>query len=144
MTENSIKQASKDDIAAELIRLKARARKEKESNKLKGQKAVESIATVGTGAGLSYLIAGRVADAKKAEGFDGLTAEEQAKKIKEAQSVVGIDIDLLVGVAGLGLGMTDSVGEYSGVFTAAGAGALTAFASRALYEKRLEQDTEEA
>lgn len=137
-------EASKEDLKEELLRIKTKARKSAEENKAKSQKVVESAATVGVAYLISDHLGKKAKEVRKATPeFDTLSAEEQTKKLADAQGVMGLDIDLVIGVVGVGIGFTELAGEYSGIFNSGGLGALASFASRSAYQKALHAVDEE-
>jgi hypothetical protein len=56
---------------------------------------------------------------------------------------MGIDLDLLVGLAGLGLGLSDGAGEFADTLTAIGVGGVSSYASRSLYARARDEKEEE-
>lgn len=136
--------ASKQDLIEELAKWKTKQKKAADEGKAKNEKIVEIVATVGTATGVSMWLGGLAKTARKADGFDALSLEEQNKKLAEAQGFGGFDFDAIIGVAGVAIGMTEMAGSSSALLGAIGTGALASYASRVAYQKSLEATDEEA
>lgn len=144
MQLSTIDQASKKDLEEELTKIKLKEKKAKEATKQKTEKMLETGATLATAFGLSTYLGGIEKEVRKANAdFDDKTQEEQAKLLAEKQTVAGFDIDLLVGIGGLAVGMTEAAGASSDLFSAAGAGALAAYLGRTQYAKAAHAPDEE-
>lgn len=135
MTPATLDQASKEDLRDELLRIKQREKKLKDENKAKGEKMIGTAVTIIAAGGLGMLLGGRVHDAKAADGFADKSEEDQEKAIADATSVASIPIDLLVGLGGIALGLSDAAGDFSSFLLAAGTGGVSSFATRELYHR---------
>lgn len=130
-----IEGAHKDDLVAELTKLKDKEKRVKAANAAKANKTVSALVTVAAGAAGGWWMGSKRKEAETAEGFASLAAEEQSKKIAEAQQVVGVDADMLAGLISVGIGLTDVASDYSDMLLSAGAGFLASSASRMVERK---------
>lgn len=135
-----LQSASAPELRDELIKIKQREQKAKKEKQEASERVISDVIAVGGAGVLSWYLGGKEQDARKAEGFNGLSEEDQTKKIHEAQSIAGFDIDLVVGIAGIGLAMTDMAGQYDDMLNALGVGGLAAYASRAAYQRGLKKE----
>lgn len=136
MQLSNIEQASKKDLEDELTKIKLKEKKAKDQTKQKTEKLIESAATVGTAFGISTYLGGLEKEVRKANpDFDQLSEEDRNKKLAEKQSVMGLDIDLVIGLGGVAVGMTEMAGSSSDLLNAIGIGALAAYAGRTQYAK---------
>lgn len=134
MQLSSIEQASKKDLEEELTKIKLREKKAKDATKQKTEKLIESVATVGTAFGISTYLGGLEKEVRKANpDFDSLSDEDRAKKLAEKQTIAGFDLDLVIGLVGVGVGMTEAAGTSSDLINSVGLGALAAYAGRKGY-----------
>lgn len=138
-----IEGAGKDDLIAELTKLKEKEKRVKASNAAKANKTVSAVVTVAAGAAGGYWMGSKRKEAEATEGFANKTEKEQQDLIAGAQQLVGVDADMLVGIAALGLGLTDVASDYSDMLLSAGAGFLASAASR-MVEKKVTAPAEAA
>jgi hypothetical protein len=143
MQSSQIAEASKQDLVDELAKIKTKQKRLADDSKAKTEKVVEVVATVGAATGISMWLGGLAKTARKADGFDALSPEDQSKKLAEAQGFGGFDFDAIIGVAGVAIGMTDMAGSSSSLLGAIGTGALASYASRVAYQKAAEAVDEE-
>lgn len=136
MQLSNIEQATKKDLEDELTKIKLKEKKTKEATKQKTERLIESAATVGTAFGLSTYLGGLEKEVRKANpDFDSLSDDDKNKKLAEKQTIAGLDIDLVVGLGGVAVGMTDMAGSSSDLINAIGIGALAVYAGRTQYAK---------
>ena len=134
MNTNALEQAGKEELRDELLKIKARQKRMQDDNKQKTAATISTVATVGSATLLAYVMGGKEAEVRKEHpDFDTATQEDKKKWLSEKQAIMGIDYDALIGIIGIGVGLTDSAGEWSGPLGAIGAGALSAFAARSAY-----------
>lgn len=144
MQLSNIEQATKKDLEDELTKIKLKEKKTKEATKQKTERLIESAATVGTAFGLSTYLGGLEKEVRKANpDFDDLSDDDKNKKLAEKQTIAGLDIDLVVGLGGVAVGMTDMAGSSSDLINAIGIGALAAYAGRTQYAKAAHAKDEE-
>ncbi len=143
MQGTQIDAASKQDLVEELAKIKTKEKRLREDTKQKTEKVVEVAATVATATGISMWLGGKAKEVRKAEGFAELSVEDQNKKLAEAQGFGGFDFDAILGVLGVGIGMTEMAGSSSSLLGAIGTGALASYASRIAYQKAAEAVDEE-
>lgn len=144
MTGNKLEAASKEDLKSELLRIKEKQKRVKLKEQEQSANTVETAITLVSGIGLSHLQGTKEKEVRKEHpDFDGLSPEEQKKLLAEKQGVMGIDLDLLVGVVTLGLSFTDMAGDSAGAIRAVGTGALTAYGARMAYDRAASQVEEE-
>lgn len=144
MQSSQMEAASKQDLVEELAKIKTKAKRQSEDNKAKTEKVVEVAATVAAATGVSMWLGGKAKEVRKSEGFDSLSADEQNKKLADAQGFGGFDFDAIIGVVGVGIGMTEMAGSSSSLLGAIGTGALASYASRVAYQKAMTAEDEEA
>lgn len=135
-----IESAGKDDLIAELTRLKKRERDLKADATRKANKLMGSVLTIGAGVGAGYFMASKEAEVEK-QTFD--SEEAKKKALADATQLMGIDIDALVGVAAFGLGLTDAADGYSETLLAIGSGALAVAGARMAAAKAKEEPKKE-
>lgn len=144
MQLSNIEQATKKDLEDELTKIKLKEKKTKEATKQKTERLIESAATVGTAFGLSTYLGGLEKEVRKANpDFDSLSDDDKNKKLAEKQTIAGLDIDLVVGLGGVAVGMTDMAGSSSDLINAIGIGALAVYAGRTQYAKAAHAKDEE-
>lgn len=131
MAETNLSQVSKKELAGAYAKLKAQKQKAQKAAKEQTEALVRDVVTIAGGAGVSYLMANRAATAEK-EGQDD-------EGIKEAQQIVGVDMDVAVGGVAAIAGIMDLGGKMSDTIRALGVGALTSAAARVAGEKAREQ-----
>lgn len=144
MTPATLNEASKEDLRDELLRIKSREKKLKDETKVKGQQLIGSAITVFTAGGLSYVLGGREKELKKKEDWATLSDEDKQKALQKEQSIMGIDIDLGVGLVGVALGLSEGSGDFSNTLMSIGVGGLTSYAARFAYGKGAAPDVEES
>lgn len=135
MTPATLEQASKDDLKDELLRIKQREKKLKDEAKERGQKIIGSALTIATAGVLGHVLGGRAHDEMAKADFADASEEQKEQRIADAQSVASIPIDVLVGLGGIALGLSDAAGDFSSFFLAAGTGGVSSFATRAAYRR---------
>lgn len=136
MTGAALQEATKDELKERILKIKERQKREKIQEKEKQANLMESLIALGTAGGLSFYQGGKEKEVRDANAdFDTLPLEKKQELLAEAQGVAGIDLDLLVGGAGLVMAMTDMAGEYAGTFRAVGTGALSSWSARFFYNK---------
>jgi len=144
MTGQKLDSASKEDLKSELIRYKEKQKRKQLAEKEQAADTMETVITLVSGVGLSHLQGTKAREVRKENpDFDTKSVEEQKKLLAEKQGVMGIDMDLLVGVATLGISFTSMAGSSAGALRAVGTGALTAYAGRMAYERAATEVEEE-
>lgn len=145
MNTSALESAGKEELKDELLKIKARQKKIQDDSKQKASQTLNAVATIGSSVGLSYFMGLKKAEVVEAHKADWDTADDTKRKewLQEKQGVMGLDYDMVLGVACLGLGITDSAGEWSAPLAAIGTGALASFASRAAYENASQPKAEE-
>lgn len=134
MNTNALEAAGKEELRDELLKIKARQKRMQDDNKQKAAATISTVATIGSATLLSYVMGGKEAEVRKEHAdFDTASQEDKKKWLEEKQSLMGIDYDALIGIIGVGVGLTDSAGEWSAPLGAIGTGALSSFASRMAY-----------
>lgn len=135
MNTNALEQAGKEELRDELLKIKARQKRMQDDNKQKTAATISTVATVGSATLLSYVMGGKEAEVRKEHpDFDSATPEQKKEWLGAKQAIMGIDYDALIGIIGVGVGLTDSAGEWSAPLGAIGAGALSSYAARAAYQ----------
>lgn len=143
MVPATIQQASPAELRDELIRIKQREKKLKDEAKAKTSKLIGSAITIASAAGLGHILGGKERDLKAKAEWATWDEKKREEELKKDQTVMGIDLDLLVGLAGLGLGLSDGAGEFADTLTAIGVGGVSSYASRSLYARARDEKEEE-
>lgn len=129
-----LKNISKEELAQVVSRYKARDKKSRAAAKQAAESLTADLVTVGSGAGLSYLMGMRLADAGA-----GATEDE----IREKTQLFGaVDIDLAVSGAAAALGLTGMGGNMSEFLRNVGIGGLTSYAGRKAFFMAIEAKEE--
>lgn len=129
--EASLADISKKELAEQYAGLKRRMDKSRKQARDEGEALIRDVITVGSGAGVGYLMGSRAASA-------GAGASEE--ELAEAQQIAGVDMDLVIGGGLAAVGLMKMGGKMSDTVRAAGIGALTSWASRLAHEKGLEAE----
>lgn len=118
MATPALKDISKTELAEAYSKLKSRTSRANDIAKREGEALIGDAITIGSAAGLGAYMgyAGR-----------GKTGEE----LKDAQQLVGFDVDLLVGGAATAIGLMKWGGKMSDTMRKVGVGGLCSWASRA-------------
>jgi hypothetical protein len=136
MNAQALEQASKEDLKTEIIKFKEKQKRLKNKEQESQANVVETGLTLASGIGLAYLQGTKENEVRKLRPeFDSLTVDERAALLADVQGFAGIDYDLLVGIAALGISFTDMAGDTAGSLRAVGTGALVAYGSRLAYDK---------
>lgn len=128
--EASLADISKKELAEQYASLKRRMDKSRKQARDEGEALIRDVITVGSGAGVGYLMGQKYAEA----GGDAASEEE----IAEAQQIAGVDMDLAIGGGLAAVGLMKMGGKMSDTVRAAGIGALTGWANRVMNEKGVE------
>lgn len=129
--EASLADISKKELAEQYASLKRRMDKSRKDARSEGETLIRDVITVGSGAGVGYLMGSRAASV-------GAGASEE--ELAEAQQIAGVDMDLVIGGGLAAVGLMKMGGKMSDTVRAAGIGALTSWASRLAHEKGLEAE----
>lgn len=125
-----LKNISKEELAQVVSRYKARDKKARAAAKRATESLTADLVTVGSGAGLSYLMGMRLAEA-------GPNATDD--QIREKTQLFGaVDIDLAVSGAAAALGLTGMGGNMSEFLRNVGIGGLTSYAGRKAFFMAIE------
>jgi len=130
--EASLADISKKELAEQYASLKRRMDKSRKQARDEGETLIRDVITVGSGAGVGYLMG------SKAASVGGAAAGEE--ELAAAQQVAGVDLDLMIGGGLAAVGLMKLGGKMSDTVRAAGIGALTSWASRLAHEKGLEAE----
>lgn len=130
--EASLADISKKELAEQYASLKRRMDKSRKDARSEGETLIRDVITVGSGAGVGYLMGSRAAS------VGGAAASEE--ELAEAQQIAGVDMDLVIGGGLAAVGLMKMGGKMSDTVRAAGIGALTSWASRLAHEKGLEAE----
>jgi len=128
--EASLADVSKKELAEQYAGLKRRMDKTRKQARDEGETLIRDVITVGSGAGVGYLMGSRAAS----------VAGGSEEELAEAQQIAGVDMDLVIGGGLAAVGLMKLGGKMSDTVRAAGIGALTSWASRLGHEKGLEAE----
>ena len=128
--EAGLADISKKELAEQYAGLKRRMDKSRKQARDEGEALIRDVITVGSGAGVGYLMGQK--EASVAGGSD--------EELAEAQQIAGVDMDLVIGGGLAAVGLMKLGGKMSDTVRAAGIGALTSWASRLAHEKGLEAE----
>lgn len=120
---------------SQIERFKSRFAKIKEETKKNTRLLTTGAATIGTAAALAYAD-GRFGDKDINFSKDGTDQDDETLK------VAGLPISALIGVAGVGVGLTGLAAEYSEIAVAAGVGALSQYAAKEMHKMGKKQKGE--
>lgn len=130
-----IETAHKDDLVAELTKLKDREKKIKAENARKANKLVSSVLTIGSAGLAGWYMGTKRKEVEATAEFQAASEEDKQKQLATAQGFFGIDADLLGGLVTFGLGLSEAADEYSDTFIAIGSGLLASATSRMVDKK---------
>ena len=134
--KSELSKVSKEELATVIARYKKRDQKSRMQARQAAEQLTADLVTVGSGAGLGYLMGSRIASVENEKLGGDAEAVEEA--LKEKTQIAGIDLDLAIAGTAAALGLTDMAGNMSGFLRNVGIGGLTAYGSRKAFFMAIE------
>ena len=144
MKDATLMDLSKQQLAENYAKLKARVKGSAITARREANAAVEDLLVVGTASGLGYLMGSYHAEAAEEAVKDGHApgTDKYTEAVAEGGQLMGVDIDLIVGGVATGLGAFGLAGKMSNTIRKVGIGGLAAYGARIGYEKGEDSVTE--
>ena len=135
--KSELSKVSKEELATVIARYKKRDQKSRMQARRAAEQLTADLVTVGSGAGLGYLMGSRIASVEN-DKLGNADPEAVEEALKEKTQIAGIDLDLAIAGTAAALGLTDMAGNMSDFLRNVGIGGLTAYGSRKAFFMAIE------